>query len=473
MGLTLGGLAVFLTRPSDEISLRGLFEDGKFSQLRAAFESGEGADPAGQASLGTTKAVPAVLGLRIGDLEPQIPARHFFLSAGAAEEGLDAESQPIVAEWNGVVRQGESLLGLLAAQGVDKDEAQAASAALREVFDSRTLKAGHEIRLSLAPSLEGRLGETRNRLLGMTLSPSAVSDHKVTRTEAGFAATSIERPVTRTLAYREGTIRGSFFGSGKRAGVAHKSLARVVKGFSYDVDFQRDLRAGDLFEIAFESFVNDEGKIAYTGDVVYAALVLSGRRKEIYRFTPKSGRSDFFNAKGESVKKALLRTPVDGARVSSRFGMRRHPILGYSKMHRGVDFAAPTGTPIYAAGDGKVEVARWNGGYGRYIRITHGQGYKTAYAHMTRFARGIRPGKRVKQGDVIGYVGSTGRSTGPHLHYEVIQGGKQINPLSVKLLPGERLKGQDLKRFEAVVAQVDEIRTASSGTLQIANRKSE
>ena len=320
------------------------------------------------------------------------------------------------------------------------------------------------------PSLERRPGEAYNELISMTVSPSAIADYVVIRSKEGFSASSIERPVTRRLVYREGVINGSFFGSGKRTGVPYKSLANLVKGFSYDVDFQRDLKAGDRFEVAYETYVNDEGEVAYDGEVIFGALILSGKRKEIYRFTPASGRKDFFNGKGESVKKALLRTPVDGARISSRFGMRKHPILGYSKMHKGIDFAAATGTPIYAAGDGTVEVAKWNGGYGRYIRIKHGKGYATAYAHMTGFAKGMRRGKRVKQGQVIGYVGTTGRSTGPHLHYEVLKDGRQVNPLSIKLLPGEKLKGRDIANFKAIKEQVNQARR-ERGQIFLANRK--
>ncbi len=415
-------------------------------------------------------ALPAVLKPVSGDMESHIPARHFSLSAGASEGGLDAEAQPILLSWEGEVRKGENLVGILLARGISQKEAAAAAKALGSVFDNKKLKAGHDLVLALAPSLEGGPGEQRAKLLSMTLSPSAIADHVVTRTAEGFTASSIERPLTRQLVYREGVINGSFFGSGKRAGVPYKTLAGLVKAFSYDVDFQRELRAGDRFELAYEAYVNDKGEVAHTGQAVFGALVLSGKRKEVYRFTPKSGRTDYFNGQGESVRKALLRTPVDGARISSRYGMRKHPILGYSKMHKGIDFAAPRGTPIYAAGDGTIELAKWNGGYGRYIRIKHGKGYKTAYAHMTRFAKGMRPGKKVNQGQVIGYVGTTGRSTGPHLHYEVLKGGKQVNPLSVKLLPGEKLKGGDLKGMQAVKAQVEAARR-DGGRIFIANRE--
>ncbi|MBC6406505.1 MAG: M23 family metallopeptidase [Rhodospirillales bacterium] len=414
--------------------------------------------------------LPAVFSQASGDMEASIPARHFSLSVGAAGQGLDAEAKPIFTAWKGRVRSGESLIGLLTEQGVSQAEAAAAAKAMDAVFDSHKLKAGQSIELSLVPSLEKHPGEAYNKLISVTVSPSAMADYMVIRDKEGFSASSIERPVTRRLVYREGVINGSFFGSGKRTGVPYKSLATLVKGFSYDVDFQRDLKAGDRFEVAYETYVNDEGEVAYDGEVVFGALILSGKRKEIYRFTPASGRKDFFNGKGESVKKALLRTPVDGARISSRFGMRKHPILGYSKMHRGIDFAAARGTPIYAAGDGTVEVAKWNGGYGRYIRIKHGKGYATAYAHMTRFAKDMRRGKRVKQGQVIGYVGTTGRSTGPHLHYEVLKDGRQVNPLSIKLLPGEKLKGRDIANFKTIKEQVNQARR-QRGQIFLANRK--
>lgn len=473
LSIPLSVLGVLLTQPKSDDEAGYLLIAKELKVERSGLQT-----PSGRAAGGAdaplelmdpAQALPAVFSHVSGDMEAHIPQRHFSLSAGAAEEGLNAESQPIYSAWQGRVRNGESLVGLLRAKGVSADEAEAAAKALGQVFDSRKLKAGHVVELAMVPSLDGDLSQSQQKLVSLTLSPSAVADHIVSRGDGGFTATSIERPVTRQLVYRSGVINGSFFGAGKRAGVPHKHLVRLVKGFSYDVDFQRDLKAGDRFELAFEAFVNDEGEIAYTGEVVYGALVLGSRRKEIYRFTPKSGRADFFNAKGESVRKALLRTPVDGARISSRFGMRRHPILGYSKMHKGIDFAASRGTPIFAAGDGVIKLAKWNGGYGRYIRIQHGSGYQTAYAHMTRFAKGMRAGKKVRQGQVIGYVGTTGRSTGPHLHYEVLKGGKQVNPLSVKLLPGEKLKGGDLKGFKKVRAQVDEARR-NGGQIFVAKR---
>jgi murein DD-endopeptidase MepM/ murein hydrolase activator NlpD len=221
----------------------------------------------------------------------------------------------------------------------------------------------------------------------------------------------------------------------------------MIKMLSWDVDFQRDIQPGDRFEVMYERYYTDGGKFVRTGDVLYANLILSGKSHPIYRHTSKGGTTDYFDAKGVSARKALLRTPIDGARLTSNFGKRHHPILGYTMMHRGVDFAAPVGTPIYAAGDGIVDVREREGAYGNYIRVRHNSDYATAYAHMSRFAPRIQKGSRVKQGQVIGFVGSTGRSTGPHLHFEVLQKGQQINPMAVKMPIGDKLAGAELERF--------------------------
>lgn len=206
-------------------------------------------------------------------------------------------------------------------------------------------------------------------------------------------------------------------------------------------------------EIAYERLVDKEGRTVRYGNVVYANLTLSGKSMPIYRYEDSKGNVDYYGPDGQSVRKALLQTPIDGARISSGFGMRHHPVLGYSKMHKGVDFAARRGTPVMAAGDGIVERASRFGSYGNYIRIRHNSTYKTAYAHLKGFAKGIRKGVRVRQGQIIGYVGTTGRSTGPHLHYEVLANNKQVNPKSAKLPAGRKLAGKELKTFQAQLAE--------------------
>jgi murein DD-endopeptidase MepM/ murein hydrolase activator NlpD len=233
-------------------------------------------------------------------------------------------------------------------------------------------------------------------------------------------------------------------------------LAQMIGSFSYDIDFQRDLRPGDSFEVLYDRLADEHGKAVGAGEIAYAAMTLSGRTIKLYRYHPAGAKSaEFFTERGESAKKTLLRTPVDGARLSSAFGMRLHPILGYTAMHRGVDFAAPPGSPIAAASDGVVESAGPSGTYGNLVVLRHAGVVATAYAHMSRIARGMKPGVRVRQGEVIGYVGMTGLATGPHLHYEVHYHNAPIDPLSVRMPATTRLAGADLKAFQAVRRSID------------------
>jgi murein DD-endopeptidase MepM/ murein hydrolase activator NlpD len=252
-----------------------------------------------------------------------------------------------------------------------------------------------------------------------------------------------------------GTIRSSLYEAAVDAGVPLPVLQEMTRAFSYDVDFQREVQPGDTFEVLFENIADKKGNVVANGAVIYAAMTLSGHKLRVYRFVPDGGFADFFNPAGQSVKKALLRTPIDGARLTSGFGARMHPILGYTRMHRGVDFGAMQGTPIMAAGDGIVEKAGHDSGYGNLVLLRHNGNYETAYAHMSRFASGIKIGARVRQGQVIGYVGMTGLATGPHLHYEIRIGGTQVNPLSVKMAPGRNLAGGELRAFGAVAEEVD------------------
>ena len=228
----------------------------------------------------------------------------------------------------------------------------------------------------------------------------------------------------------------------------------LIRAYSYSIDFQRDIQPGDQFEVLFDQEVNENGDVVRSKGVRFAMLTVSGQEIPIYRFETEHG-TDYYDPSGESIRRLLMRTPIDGARMSSGFGMRQHPILGYSRMHQGVDFAAPTGTPIYAAGNGVVEMAGWNGGYGNFVRIRHSGGIKTAYAHLNDFKSGLSQGDRVSQGDVIGYVGTTGQSTGPHLHYEVLRNGEQVDPMSLDLPTGDVLEGDERERFNHYVASVD------------------
>lgn len=345
--------------------------------------------------------------------------------------------------------RGDTLGGMLLRVGVAPEEARAAIDALKTQFDPRHLRVGQDVTITLAP---GASDDERHRLDGLSF--DIAFPHRMIvnrRADGGFEVTKGETEVQTVLDAAAGTIRSSLFGDGDRLGVPAPVLADLLKIYSWDVDFQRQVRRGDTFALLYESYVDEDGAVLGGGKIVAAVLTLGGQRTSLFRYRTADGEEDFYDETGKSVRKALLKTPIDGARLTSRFGMRRHPVLGYSRMHRGVDFAAPPGTPIYAAGDGTVEVAGRQRGYGRYIKIQHRAGYATAYAHMSRFAKGIRAGARVEQGDVIGYVGSSGLSTGPHLHYEILINGKQVNPVNVKMPAGRELAGRELQQFEATV----------------------
>ena len=266
-------------------------------------------------------------------------------------------------------------------------------------------------------------------------------------------------PLTFDIARVAGTVQTSIYDAAVAQGATEREIAALAEVFGYDVDFQRDIRRGDGFELVFERFFDDAGDTVRTGELLYMALETREGLKGYYRFQAAGdSQPEWYAPDGRSARKFLMKTPINGARLSSNFGMRRHPILGYSRMHRGTDFAAPVGTPIMAAGDGVITQAGVRGGYGNYVRIRHGDEYETAYAHMSRFARGARAGQRVRQGDIIGYVGSSGVSSGPHLHYEVLHRGAQINPMGLRVPTGRNLEGEELAAFLEERARIDTLR---------------
>jgi murein DD-endopeptidase MepM/ murein hydrolase activator NlpD len=367
------------------------------------------------------------------------------------------------------VRRGDTLSNILDRAQIDAAQAHAVVQSLRGVYDPRRLKVGQELLITAAAARDGGAGR---ELMSLALDLDFDHQLRVTRGPDGsYSADRVERPQRRELVRRAGTIDDSLFLSADRADVPRGITIDLIRLFSWDVDFQRDIRAGDGFETLFEEVsLEDQSGDVRGGDLLYAGLSLSGEILDAFRFEPEDGEVEYFDRTGRSLRKFLLRTPVDGARLSSTFGMRRHPILGYSRMHKGVDFAAPTGTPIYAAGSGRVAAAGRNGSYGNYIRVRHSGEYSTAYAHLSRFAKGIRSGQRVRQGQVIGYVGTTGRSTGPHLHYEVLRNDQQINPLKLKQPPATQLAGADLERFNQEVARIDQLRGELTRNTQVASK---
>ena len=269
-----------------------------------------------------------------------------------------------------------------------------------------------------------------------------------------FEKKTIITNLNKKIIFKEGKILQSLYKTAVDLKVQPNIIIEFASIYGFQVDFQRDIRKNDIFQIMYEVFMDDNQKIYETGNIIFADLKLSGSNNLLYYFD-KKGSEGHYDQNGRSVEKALMKTPINGARLSSAFGMRKHPIDGYNKMHRGTDFAAPTGTPIMASGNGTITRARWCGGGGNCIKIKHNSTYETVYAHMKSFGRGIREGIRVKQGQIIGYVGSTGNSTGPHLHYEVIRDKKKINSQTLRLPSGKILKGEDRKTFEVKKIKLD------------------
>ena len=249
-------------------------------------------------------------------------------------------------------------------------------------------------------------------------------------------------------------IDNNLYSAAIDSGLEPNIIIEFARIFGFEVDFQRDIRKGDWFEVMYEEFRDDNNKVRDTGKIIYASMFVNGEEINLYNFK-FNNEEDFYDIKGKSITKSLMKTPINGARLSSSFGMRKHPILGYNKMHRGTDFAAPSGTPIMASGSGTVTRARWCGGGGNCVKIKHNSTYETIYAHMKAFAKGIKEGRKVKQGQIIGYVGSTGLSTGPHLHYEVLINGKKVNSQKLKLPSGKILKGNERKQFELDRIKID------------------
>jgi len=362
------------------------------------------------------------------------------------------------------IESGDNLMSVLVSAGAERFDAHVAIQSLQGVYNPRRdLRVGDELAVTLDPVTDNDAGSTENVNggLGYVLSslrlPVAYDREVIVdrNEDGGFVAREVILPLQTEMVSTQGTIDSSLFVNARDAGVPISVLVELIRIFSFDVDFQRDIWNNDSFEVMYERQRNDEGQVVNNGEILYAKLTLRGTELPLYRYETPEGNLDYFNAKGESVRKALMKTPIDGARLSSRFGKRKHPILGYTKIHAGVDFAAPTGTPVYAAGDGTVVEAGRKGTYGNYVQIRHNSSYSTTYAHLNAFARGVRKGKRVRQGQVIAYVGTTGRSTGPHLHYEVHRDGQKINPLGLKLPSGEKLKGKTLETFQAWRQELD------------------
>lgn len=382
------------------------------------------------------------------------PASVNGLKTAPSSVALGPPSQPRTRRVT--VSRGDTLMKLLVKNDIDRSEAHAVVAALSPVYDLRRLKIGQTFVLTLAPESSPEPAKATDRtddggdLLGLSFRPSAAQDILVRREpDKGFQTEIIERQLERGDGYAAGKITSSLYAAAIANDLPVDVLMGLIRIFSFDVDFQREVQPGDGFAVLYDRYSDEFGETVRQGEITWASMTLSGKTLQYTLHTPRNGVPDYYDHRGKSVKKTLMRTPIDGAKLTSRYGKRRHPVLGYTKMHRGVDFAARKGVPIMAAGDGVIESIGRNGSYGNYIRIRHNSTYKTAYAHMSGYKRGLKRGSRVRQGKIIGYVGNTGRTTGPHLHYEVLMNGRQTNPMSVRLPAGDALKGKALKRFLA------------------------
>lgn len=405
----------------------------------------------------------------------------YYLSSSKNAKQGQIEKNPIKISLNGsaisvdigedqlidhVVKKGDSITKILNELGASENEIFLIVGAVKKINQSQTLIEGNKVSVNYRIRLdydtataEFEEAKQRNVAINSLTIPLSNEEQIVVsrKSDGNFDARQLKIKLLRYNSRYFGVIKNGLFVDGVNAGISPSSMMNMINLYGYDVDFQRDIHSGDKFEMLVESFYDENGKKVRDGNVLFSSLTLQNRSIEIYMHKIDN-RIEYFDAKGNSVRKSLLRTPINGARISSGFGMRRHPILGYSKMHKGVDFAAAAGTPILAAGVGVISYMGVKGGYGNYVQIRHNSDYSTAYGHASRFNKKFRLGSKVRQGDVVAYVGTTGRSTGPHLHFELVYRGSQVNPSKVKATSGIKLTGKELVRFESVKNEIDRYR---------------
>ena len=372
--------------------------------------------------------------------------------------------------------KGETLIDALTDRGVSKEAAKALAAAIEPVFPAAQMKAGTTFELTLDRQLDfyGREVIFPVELSfepgpKETITVEADEDGRFVASIEGAGAGSTSKYAQHNHFRTKAKVGSSLYGTAKDNKIPDYIIAELTRVFAYDVDFQRQVKANDTFDVFFGNPLT--GSSSKRKVLHYAQLTLDGKTKTYYRYTTKDGQTDYYDESGRSAQKALLKTPVSGARLTSGFGMRRHPLLGYSKMHAGVDFGVPHGTPIRAAGSGVVQIAGRHGAYGITVEVKHNNKYETLYAHMSKLAAGIRRGVRVNQGQIIGYVGSTGRSTGPHLHYEVHVDNRPVNPTRIKAAGGKQLAGKELAKFNQLKARVEAMMQQAPSALQVAQAK--
>jgi murein DD-endopeptidase MepM/ murein hydrolase activator NlpD len=395
------------------------------------------------------------------------PPRLIDTAASAAlqtEAFAQAEALPGFARPEQIITRiapGETFQEAVMRLGVSPAEAAQAVRALGAAFDTVNVRAGQAFEAAVARPRDRR-GPAR--LIGLSMRTGPATAVTLSRTfDGALRLRELAEQVHDETTVAQGRMADSLYASAVAAGATPELTAQVVKLFSHKLDFSRDIHPGDKFRMVFDRQVTDSGRTVQAGDLLYAEIGAKGQVTRFYRFkAPGASEAQYFDEFGKNIRGFLLRTPLDGARVTSGFGMRLHPILGYTKMHTGIDFGAPVGTPVFAAGDGVVKEARWAGGYGRWLEIQHSAQWATGYGHLSGWA--VRPGQRVHQGQIVAYTGSTGRSTGPHLHYEVIFNGQKINPTGAKVPQGTILGGRELVAFKAEKSHIDKLLSGAADT---------
>jgi murein DD-endopeptidase MepM/ murein hydrolase activator NlpD len=349
--------------------------------------------------------------------------------------------EPRYKKYNHKIKSGETFDKILDGYSIEKEEIIAIKESLLKKFNINNLNTNQKIQIVL--------DKTNNKIKEFIFQISNTEKIYLSKNigDLKFNEKTITVKLDKKIIYKENVILQSLYKAATDQKIPPNTIIEFARIYGFQVDFQRDIRKEDKFQIMYEVFIDKNNKIVETGEILFANLKLSGQDNSLYYFDEENVEGHY-DKNGKSVQKALMKTPINGARLSSSFGMRKHPIDGFNKMHRGTDFAAPTGTPIMASGNGIIKKAGWCGGGGNCVKIRHNSTYETVYAHMSKFARGIKKGVRVKQGQTIGYVGSTGKSTGPHLHYEVIVNGKKVNSQKLKLPSGRVLKGKNRELFE-------------------------
>ena len=360
--------------------------------------------------------------------------------------------EPRYKKYNHKIKSGETFDKILDSYSINKDEISAIKQSLSKKVNINKLNTNQKIQIIL--------DKTNNKIKEFVFQISNTEKIYLSKDseDLEFDEKILSIKLDKKIIYKENIILQSLYKAATDQNIPPNTIIEFARIYGFQVDFQRDIRKEDKFQIMYEVFIDENKKIIETGEILFANLKLSGQDNSLYYFD-KENLEGHYDKNGKSVQKALMKSPINGARLSSSFGMRKHPIDGYNKMHRGTDFAAPKGTPIMASGNGIVKKAGWCGGGGNCVKIRHNSTYETVYAHMSKFARGIKNGVRVKQGQTIGYVGSTGKSTGPHLHYEVIVNGKKVNSQKLKLPSGKVLKGKDRKYFETAKIKLDVLKS--------------